>query len=259
MKTIAVHNSGMAAAGAVRALAAALLLAAAPGTAQITDLRLPISLDADSTNYDGKSSMLMFEGLRLSQGPIGVEADFGRASRLDFEDSVWEFTGNVVIDTETSHVECDSADLSFSGHQLARATVAGTPATFELRRPGSAETTYAEADRVDYDFARGIVEFSGNAVITEGGNQISSDYLVYNIAEQRINAQAAAEGDSRVKITYTPRAAGPEADGAGEAAEPETDSGAGADAPGADGDAETAEPEPDAETDERPPKGAVGR
>ena len=36
--------------------------------AQATDLRLPISLDADSTYYDGKNSMLMFQGLRLSQG-----------------------------------------------------------------------------------------------------------------------------------------------------------------------------------------------
>jgi hypothetical protein len=28
---------------------------------------------------------------------------------------------------------------------------------------------------------------------------------VYNIEEQRINARSAGEGESRVKITYTPR------------------------------------------------------
>jgi hypothetical protein len=56
-----------------------------------------------------------------------------------------------------------------------------------------------------YDFAAGVIEFTGNAVITEGGNQISSNFLVYNIEEQRINAQSAGEGDPRVKITYTPR------------------------------------------------------
>ena len=66
--------------------------------AQLTDLRLPISLDADSTDYDGKNSMLMFRGLRLTQGNIGIEADEGRASNLDFENSVWQFIGNVVID-----------------------------------------------------------------------------------------------------------------------------------------------------------------
>jgi len=189
-------------------LAKALSIAATH--AQINDLRLPISLDADSTNYDGKNSMLMFEGLRLTQGPIGVQADRGRASKLDFEDSVWEFTGNVVIDTDSGHIECDAADLKFSGHQLQLATLSGDPATFRIRRPGSDNDTYAEAGRVDYDFASGVIEFSDNAVITEGGNQISSNYLVYNIAEQRINAQAAGPGEERVKITYTPRSASPE-------------------------------------------------
>ena len=45
---------------------------------------------------------------------------------------------------------------------------------------------------------------SGEAIIIEGGNQISSSVLVYNIAEQRINADSSEEDDSRVRITYTP-------------------------------------------------------
>ena len=169
------------------------------------DLRLPISLDAESTDYDGKSSMLMFKGLRLTQGSIGVDADEGRATKLDFEDSDWHFSGNVFIETENGHIECDTADLHFSNHQLQTATIAGAPATFEMQRPESDDITYAEAGRVKYNFELGIVEFSDNATITEGGNQISSNYLVYNIAEQRINAQSAGADGERVKITYTPR------------------------------------------------------
>ena len=177
--------------------------------AQLADLRLPISLDADSTDYDGKTSMLMFRGLRLSQGKIGVEADEGRASKLDFQDSVWHFEGNVIIDVEDGHIECDSADLQFSDHTLRIASIRGSPATFELKRPGSDEVTYAEAGRLEYDLAAGVVEFSENAIITEGGNQISSSYLVYNIAEQRINAQSSGNGDEKVKITYTPTTVDP--------------------------------------------------
>lgn len=202
-------------------LAAAVLavLSLIPGilpriaVAQETDLQLPISLDADSTDYDGKSSMLMFSGLKLTQGSIGIQADVGRASNLDFEDSVWQFSGNVVIDVENAHVECESADLKFSGHQLQIANITGSPATFRMQRPGSDVVTYAEAGKLEYDFVDGIVEFSGNATITEGGNQISSEYLVYNIEEQRINAQSAGEGNPKVKIRYTPR----------EPADPETD------------------------------------
>jgi lipopolysaccharide transport protein LptA len=148
--------------------------------------------------------MMMFRGLRLSQGQIGVVADEGRASKLDFQDSVWRFEGNVVIDVENGHIECDTADLQFIGHTLRIATIEGSPATFELRRPGSDEVTYAEAGRLKYDLGTGIIEFSENAVITEGGNQISSSLLIYNIPEQRINAQSSGNGDEKVKITYTP-------------------------------------------------------
>jgi lipopolysaccharide transport protein LptA len=198
---------------------APLLLALSPALAlaQTDDLRLPISLDAESTAYDGKSSMLMFQGLRLSQGNIGIVADEGRATQLDFEDSVWHFSGNVVIDVENGHMESNAADLEFSGYQLRRATITGSPATFEMKRPGSEQVTYAEAGRLVYKFDEGIVEFSEDATITEGGNQISSSYLVYNIREQRINASSAGEGDPRVRITYTPGAAGE-----GAAQDPET-------------------------------------
>lgn len=174
-------------------------------SAQLNDLRLPISLDADSTAYDGKNSMLMFRGLRMSQGNIGIEADEGRASNLDFENSVWQFNGNVIIDVENGHIECDTADLQFVNHQLTLATIGGAPATFEMTRPGSEETTYAEAGKLRYDLLAGTIEFSEDATITEGGNQISSDYLIYNIVEQRINAQGSPEGDGKVRITYTPR------------------------------------------------------
>jgi lipopolysaccharide transport protein LptA len=227
---------------AVRRLrvSAPLILASSLAFSQISedDLRLPISLDAESTDYDGKNSMLTFKGLRLTQGSIGVQADEGRATKLDFEDSVWRFTGNVIIDTENGHIECDAADLRFENHQLQMASITGAPATFELQRPETTETTYAEARLLNYNFGTGVVEFSGNAIITEGGNQISSNYLIYNIAEQRINAQSAGVDGERVKIKYTPNTAQTEA-----TPDASTDSEAGADpvsenesTPGADGD-----------------------
>jgi lipopolysaccharide transport protein LptA len=173
--------------------------------AQDPNLRLPIFLDADEFEYDGKNSMTIYKGLRISQGNIGVVADEGRVSDLEFEDSVLEFTGNVVIEVENGRVECDSAHVNISDHQLQSATIVGSPATFEMRRRDSDEVTYGEAGRLEYNFGAGIVEFSDKATLTEGGNRISSNYLVYNIEEQRINARSAGDGEPKVKITYTPR------------------------------------------------------
>jgi hypothetical protein len=82
--------------------------------------------------------------------------------------------------------------------------ITGSPATFEMKRPDSDEIMHAQAGRLEYDFVAGVVEFSDQAVITGDGNQISSNYLVYNIREQRISAQSGGAGDPKVRITYTP-------------------------------------------------------
>ena len=193
-----------------------LFLGATSANAQVPvdELRLPISLDAESTDYDGKNSMLLFRGLRLTQGSIGVVADVGRASQLDFEQATWQFSGNVRIDVEGGHIECEAADLEFRNHVLELATIEGAPATFEMRRPNSEEVTYAEAEQLRYNLAEGIVTFAGNAKITEGGNEIASNSLVYNIVERRINAQSTGSGEDRVKITYTPPPTGETTGGA---------------------------------------------
>ncbi len=181
------------------------ILSAGPVSGQGNDLRLPISLDADSSEYDGKSTMVVFEGLRLTQGSMGIEADEGRASKLDFQDSVWQLSGNVIIDVENGHIECDAADLTFSDYKLTLATITGTPASFRMQRPDIPDPTYAEAGRLEYDLIKGIIKFSGQATITENGNQISSGYLVYNIEKQLINAQSGGDGDPKVRIIYTPK------------------------------------------------------
>lgn len=167
------------------------------------DARLPMDIDADNTAIDGKNDVIIFSGLRLTQGRVSIQADEGRARRMELEDSTWLFSGNVVIDVATGRIECDRAELLFDEFRLKRAIVTGSPATYTLRRQGSGEVTRAEAGRLAYNVDEGIIEFSEQATITEGGNQISSNVLVYNILEQRINADSSGE-DGRVRITYTP-------------------------------------------------------
>lgn len=183
-----------------------LLLLPCLAAAQINDLdmRLPMDIDADNTTFDGKNSMIIFNGLRLTQGTVSIQADEGRAARMELEDSTWQFSGNVVIDIGAGRIVCDNADLYFDEFRLQRAVVTGSPAIYDLKRPGSEDITHGEAGRLQYDVRAGVIEFSGQATITEGGNQISSNMLVYNIAEQRIKADSTGTEDGRVRITYTP-------------------------------------------------------
>lgn len=174
-------------------------------TAQVVDLdRLPWTINSETMAFDGKTSTIIYTGLQFSQGEISIEADEGRATTTEQENSTWQFLGNVVIDVNNGHIECDSAQLHFYGSVLDKAIVTGSPASFKLTRSDAADATYAEAGILKYDVTRGIIEFSEQATITESGNEISSNFLVYNITERRINADSSGDGEDRVRITYTP-------------------------------------------------------
>ena len=97
--------------------------------------------------------------------------------------------------------------MQFDRSVLNLLVVTGSPATFELIREAADDFTYAEAGKLEYNVPRGIIEFSEQATITESGNEISSNYLVYNINERQINADSSGNGEDRVRITYTPTAA----------------------------------------------------
>jgi lipopolysaccharide transport protein LptA len=189
----------------LRSVALTALLFPSLAAAQLVDLdRLPWTIDSDTMVFDGKTSTLIYTGLRFSQGNISIEADEGRATTREQENSTWHFLGNVIIDLDNGHIECESAALQYDGSVLNMAIVTGNPATFELTRASADDVTYAEAGKLKYDVVKGIIEFSEQATITESGNEISSNFLVYNITERRINADSSGNAEDRVRITYTP-------------------------------------------------------
>ena len=185
----------------------ALTAVPAGARAQVVDLdQLPWTLDSETAVFDGKTSTYIYTGLRFSQGNISIESDEGRATNGTENTRELKFTGNVVIIVDNGRIECDTADLIFTGSTLSSAVVTGSPAIYELQRDDADDVTHAEAGRLRYDVAAGVIEFSDNATITESGNQIASNYLLYNINERRIKADSAGTEEDRVRITYTPTA-----------------------------------------------------
>ena len=177
-------------------------------TAQINTTDLPITIDAESTDYEGNPSILKFKKLNLSQGNIKISSDTGQASKLDFENSTWQFLGNVKITLENGVILANKTYLEFQGHQIKIANITGSKENqviLEFQRQEKDHITTAMADRIDYDFEAAMIDFSGNVTIVEDGNQISSNYLVYNIEQQSIQAQSNIADNPKVRITYTPR------------------------------------------------------
>lgn len=171
--------------------------------------RLPITLDADSSEFDLRNDQILYRGLRISQGSIGIEADNGitkitRGSKLDFADSVWKFDGNVRIEIETARIACESAELFFENHTLQRAEVKGNPAKFSDLERGAGKPIKAQANAFDYDLANGQIRFAGNAKIEEGESEITGADLLYDLEKQRVNFRGDADKDERVRIVINP-------------------------------------------------------
>jgi lipopolysaccharide transport protein LptA len=176
----------------IRNAALALVLAASAAGAEERS-QLPIKVEALSSDFDYQDSVLVFNGITISQGDVRITAERARASGLNFEDSSWEFSGAVRIAMTDSSLASDSARVRFSGGQIQSASVTGEPAAFEQKRED--QLAQGRAKRIDYDLGRGMVELAGDAWLTDGRNEIRSSTLVYSTANQRVI--------SREPVTFT--------------------------------------------------------
>lgn len=174
------------------------------GWAQLAGPGLPISLDADSSEFDRKNNVMIFRQISIRQGDLTISANQARSSDLDFGNSEWVFSGNVVIKGLDTHLNAQTATLRFVNHDLRSARIAGQPADFEQRRPDLDEPVRGRANVMEYDLSGQLIKMSGSAWLREGNNEILGETISYNIAEQRVMASSDEAGSQRVQITITP-------------------------------------------------------
>ncbi|MBM2854158.1 MAG: hypothetical protein HW417_1086 [Steroidobacteraceae bacterium] len=181
-----------------RSAIAAVLFGAAACAAMAQDRNtLPITVEARSSDFDYKNSVLVFNDVTIVQGAVRITAQRARASGLDFDDSGWEFSGSVRIKLADGALASDTARVRFAKGEIQSATVTGTPATFEQRR--EAQLSQGRGNRIDYDLDRGTVELAGDAWISDGRNEITGATLVYSTGTQRVISR------EQVVITIKPR------------------------------------------------------
>lgn len=161
---------------------------------------MPIALDADSSDFDYDTKRLVFRGLRMTQGTLGINADLAESDKLDFDDGLWVFTGNVVINSESTILYCDEARITFREHQLVHAELLGAPARFEQRNPETDALTKGRAALMVYDVTTGIVQMSEDAWFSDGANEIFGSNITYDLAERHITADSGESGPVKILI-----------------------------------------------------------
>jgi lipopolysaccharide export system protein LptA len=180
-----------------------VILSITPAWAVLTGSRLPISLDADSSDIDRRNDRLVFRGVSISQGDLGIEADEAVASTLDFANSEWIFTGKVKIRMSTASIEADEATMQFSGYRLLSAVIRGQPAEFR-QVEADQSVTEGHGRLLEYTADPAVVRLSNNAWLSESGKEISGNVLSYSLTEERVIASSSTETGERVRILITP-------------------------------------------------------
>lgn len=146
-----------------------------------------------------------------------IKANTVNATSLDLDDSSWTLNGNVRIRSgqQQSKLSSDQAVVQFRNSEILRITMTGSPAEFEQRRPDSGEVTRGHAKQMVYEAGPGTVRLMEDAWLSEGGKEIKTPQLVYDIRKAEIRSTGTDGGDGgksgggsgeRVIITIDPKA-----------------------------------------------------
>ncbi len=163
---------------------------------------LPIELDATWSELDRRNNRLVFRNLNITQGSLSISADEATADPADFEDSTWVFTGNVQIENAGLKAWCDSAEMTFSNNALQKTTLRGKPARFVQPRTGG-NATEGRGDRLEYDLGARVIQMTGNALLSDGSNEITGSNITYDLGREVVTASN--NGTGQVRMKFTPR------------------------------------------------------
>lgn len=165
----------------------------------------PIELVAASSDFDYKQNTLVFKQVKITQGPLAVEAQEATATGLNFENSDWTLTGQVRITVPDGKLTSSDAKVAFRNNQIANAQIRGAPAEFEQLVKETHQLAKGHAKAIDYNVQAGTVRLDGDAWLTDGSNVIRGDTLIYDIAGQRVAANPGGTDPGGVRITINPK------------------------------------------------------
>lgn len=156
-----------------------------------------------------------------TRGITRIKADLAEANGPDLGDSEWVLTGHVQVFMPQGKLSADKATVRFASKRIASMSAQGAPAEFEhsadaaasnpaqgeagSRVRGAIDSAHGHAREIDYDMERDLLKLNGDAWLSDGCNEITSQSIVYDIANQKVRADAAPGGDTQVHGTLHAR------------------------------------------------------
>lgn len=192
------RNNRLRTAGTVALFAAVVALSAAPQAAELARPGDAFSWDADVVMSDFRTDTLEISGnVRVTQGPMSIQADAAKANDFRGENSRWSFQKSVHIITTEADLRSDSASAAVVSGQLARARAEGSPAQFEQRGGRAGGQVRGRAGVIEYDFVAGVVKLTDQVWFSNGKDEFRGDVVIYNVRDERLQINPGGQGRVR--------------------------------------------------------------
>jgi lipopolysaccharide export system protein LptA len=144
--------------------------------------------------------------------PVHIESDKLTADDLK---KVSVFTGKVVLTQGTIRLTADTMTVRQDDKDFHYASAFGNPVTFRQKREGLNEWVEGVAQHAEYDGKAGRVELFDKVLVHRDHDQITGNYLNYDLNTETLKAQDSAAPikdktpGSRVHVVIQPKSETP--------------------------------------------------
>lgn len=135
--------------------------------------------------------------------PIQVQAD---RVELDNRHGVTTYSGHVVLDQGSLHLEAETLVARRKGDTLERIEAEGSPVRFRERDEKTGREIQGSAQHIDYRADSGLLILQGTAQIQRGDDHVSSERIEYDAHRGVVTASGGA-GGNRVHAVIRPKQA----------------------------------------------------
>jgi lipopolysaccharide transport protein LptA len=158
-----------------------------------------------------------------TRGITHIKADLAEATGADLGNSDWVLTGHVQASLPQGNLRADRATVQFVNKRITSMSAQGAPAEFERsvdrgaqnlapadganRSHGQIDSARGHAREIDYDLEHDLLTLKGDSWLTDGCNEINGQYIVYDIANQKVRAEAVPGDETQVHGTLHSRSA----------------------------------------------------
>ncbi len=129
--------------------------------------------------------------------PIHIQAD---SLEMDQQAQRGVYRGSVRVDQGTLRVTADEMIVEIRDNKVIKITASGNPAHYQQQLEDNEGQVEADASIIIYHTLEERLDLRGNALLTQEGNEISGDYIRYDIVAGKVDVQAEKDGRIRVKL-----------------------------------------------------------